>query len=197
MKALYSLLIELLLLYNKLIKDIKEEVFMLNFYDPWVAKNMINRAQYTIVLHIDDLKLSHKQRKVVGEVVKWLRSKYKDTNIGIMKLIRLKMHEYLGTTLDLNEKGAVNLDMVDDVDKMVKYFQVDPKNMKNVSSPAVEYIFKVRESAANIDEMRANIFYNMVVRELFMAKRAWEDIHPTIAFLSMRVKNQTATTKRN
>ena len=40
--------------------------------------------------HVDYLKLSQKQTKVVDKVVKWLKYKYEDVKIGIIKPIRVK-----------------------------------------------------------------------------------------------------------
>ena len=162
---------------------------MLNHYDPCVENNLIKGKQCTIVWHVDDLKLSHNQIKVVDKVVKWLIYKYEDAKIGIMIPIRRTRHEYLLMMFDLNEKVAVKIDMVDYVEKMIQDFPVNLKNTKKVSSPESEYIFKVHKSATNINQSKVEIFYNMVERGLFPTKRARVDIHPTIAFLSTRVKN--------
>ena len=51
---------------------------MTNPYDPCVANKEINGSQFTIVWHVDDLKLSHKDPKVVDEMVQHLRNLYEE-----------------------------------------------------------------------------------------------------------------------
>lgn len=43
--------------------------FTLNPYDRCVANKMINGKQCTILWHVDDLKLSHEDPKVLDEVI--------------------------------------------------------------------------------------------------------------------------------
>ena len=42
--------------------------------------------------HVDDLKLSQNQAKVVDKAVKWIKYEYADANIGIIKSIRVKIY---------------------------------------------------------------------------------------------------------
>ena len=59
-KALYGLLKSALLFYEKLSQDLIENGFTLNPYDPCVANKMVNGEQMTVIWHVDDLKVSHK-----------------------------------------------------------------------------------------------------------------------------------------
>ena len=59
-KALYGLLRSALLFYLKLVGDLKRFGFVLNPYDPCVANKDINGEQMTVVWHIDNLQVSHK-----------------------------------------------------------------------------------------------------------------------------------------
>ena len=58
-----------MLFYHKLVSELKERGFKINEYDPCVATKMVNDEQMTITWHVDDLKISHMDREVVGEVV--------------------------------------------------------------------------------------------------------------------------------
>ena len=49
---------------------------MFSPYDPCVANRIVNKAQQTIVFHVDDLKSSHIDKKVNDEFEKWLQRKY-------------------------------------------------------------------------------------------------------------------------
>ena len=60
----------------------------LNTYDKCVANKKINGKQCTIILHVDDLKISHMEKKVIDDIIKptWVTGG--------------KILEYLGMTLD-------------------------------------------------------------------------------------------------
>jgi len=64
-KALYGMLQAALLFWQLLSKTLVEWELKLNEYDPSVANKMINGKQCTIIWHVDDLKLSHVEKKVV------------------------------------------------------------------------------------------------------------------------------------
>ena len=48
-----------LLFYLKLVNNLKSIGFELNPYDPCVANKIVDGAQFTVVWHVDDLKVSH------------------------------------------------------------------------------------------------------------------------------------------
>ena len=108
----------------------------MNPYDPCVANKIINGKQLTVVWHVDDLKASHVDPKVIDKFIKWLKDKYEDKEIGLLKATSGKIHNYLGMNLDYTEEGIVKIDMIDYVKAMVKDFPVDLSKYKKVSSPA-------------------------------------------------------------
>ena len=64
-KALYGMLRAVLMCYQKLRRDLEEMEFKVNPYDPCVANRDVNRAQCTVVWHVDGLKVSHRDKSVV------------------------------------------------------------------------------------------------------------------------------------
>ena len=58
------------LFYEHLMKVLSRMGFILNPCDDCVANNTINSSQCTITWHVDDLKVSHKEKKVVELVTK-------------------------------------------------------------------------------------------------------------------------------
>ena len=68
LKALYGLMEASLMFYQKLRKDLESQGFEVNPYDPCVANKLIDDEQFTVVWHVDDLKLSHKNPKVVTNI---------------------------------------------------------------------------------------------------------------------------------
>ena len=78
LKALYGLLESSFLFYKKLSKDLKDDGFKINPYDPCVANKMVEEKQLTVTWHVDDLKVSHVKTEVVDEFIDWARHKYED-----------------------------------------------------------------------------------------------------------------------
>jgi hypothetical protein len=95
-KALYGCLRSALLFYEKLVADPTSQGFELNPYDPCVANKIIAGEQFTLIWHVDDIKMSHKDSNEVTKVIKWLKGIYGDD----MHVSRGLVHEYLGMTLD-------------------------------------------------------------------------------------------------
>ena len=68
-KAIYGLLRSALLFYRKLRGELEEYGFEVNPYDPCVANKMVAGKQMTVVWHVDDLKVSHADKKEVTKFV--------------------------------------------------------------------------------------------------------------------------------
>ena len=66
-----------LLFYKKLRRQLEDLGFEVNPYDPCVANKVIKGNQCTICWHVDDLKISHVDTKVVDAVCKKLSDLYK------------------------------------------------------------------------------------------------------------------------
>ena len=81
------------------------EGFKFNPYDPCVANNIIGGYPLTIVFHVDYVKEIHNATKVVDNFKKWIKFMYADPNIGKVKPVRGKVHEYLSMNLDYTTKG--------------------------------------------------------------------------------------------
>ena len=105
-KALYGCLKSALLLYEKLVGDLKADGFKINPYDPCVANKMIGGKQLTVCWHVDDLKISCVDENEVTKMKQWLESEY-----GEMHGSRGKRHDYLGMWLDYSILGKVRIAM--------------------------------------------------------------------------------------
>jgi len=81
----------------------------LNTYDKCVANKKINGKQCTIILHVDDLKISHMEKKVIVDIIAQLNGKF-----GKESPLRAtcgKILEYLGMTLDYTSYNMVKISM--------------------------------------------------------------------------------------
>jgi len=94
-KALYRTLQAALLFWRLLSDTLIEWGFKLNEYDKCIANKMINGKQCTIIWHIDDLKISHVDPKVVNNIIGKLKKKFGQESPLVTS--QGKTIEYLGT----------------------------------------------------------------------------------------------------
>ena len=75
-KALYGCVVSALLWYELLSNTLIDLGFTINPYNMCVANKMVNGEQCTIVWYVDDLKVSHKDEKVVKDVMDAINKKF-------------------------------------------------------------------------------------------------------------------------
>ena len=75
-KALYGTLHAALLFWQKLSKQLEDWGFKINPYDWCVANKTINGKQYTILWHVDNLKILHMDPTMVTNVITNLQSQF-------------------------------------------------------------------------------------------------------------------------
>ncbi len=184
LKALYGCIESPLLFYRKLRKDLESQGFVVNPYDPCVANKMIDGKQMTVTWHVDDLKVSHVNPKVVDQFIDWIKKTY--GKVTEVKPSRGKVHDYLAMKLNYETPGEVKVDMSDCVVKMVDEFPGELS--KGVKTPAADHLMMVNPNALKLPPEKAEVFHTIVAKGLFLCKRARPDIQPTIAFLCTRVK---------
>lgn len=98
-----------LLNYCKFSKTLKQNGFELNPYDPCTANRMVNGNQQTCLWHVDDCKLSHKDKKVNDKFIEVIREEYEsifENGLGKMSVSHRKKRTYLGMQLDFT--GSVS-----------------------------------------------------------------------------------------
>ena len=153
-----------LMFYQKLLKDLEEKGFRTNPYDPCVANKEVNGSQFTIVWHVDDLKLSHKDPRVVTEMIEHLKSLYEELPNGEVKRMtvqRGRSLDYLGMKFDFNKPGKVEITMFDHIKKILKEFP-DPLRNKTLSSPNTPKLFEVRKEAVPLETEKSKLFHRLV-----------------------------------
>jgi hypothetical protein len=171
-KALYGCIRSALLFYEKLVGDLKSQVFELNPYHPCVAKKTIDGSQFTLTWHVDDIKMSHKDPKEVTKVIDWMKAIYGDN----MHVSREPVHDYLGMTLDYTMKGEVKVTMVDYLKGVLGDF---PEVIDGTApTPASEHLFDVHpdEERTLLNEEQAQAFHHAVAQLLFASARYRKDI---------------------
>ena len=181
-RALYGCLKSSLRWYQQLSKVLKDEGFDENPYDCCVVNKMIEGSQCTICWHVDDLKISHKNPKVVDGVINMLESIY-----GPVSVERGTKHTYLGMDLHFTKEKEVKVSMVHYLEEVVEEFPEDLA-FKRAKTPAASHLFEVNESAEKLPKEKADIFHHVVAKLLWASMRARPDILLAISFLTSRVK---------
>ena len=99
-KALYGTLRAALIFWQKLTSKLVEWGFTINLYDWCVANKQINGQQCTLVWHVDDMKISHADPKVVTDIINQLEQEFgKEAPLTTRQG---KIHCYLGMMLNFS-----------------------------------------------------------------------------------------------
>eukprot|EP00957_Ditylum_brightwellii_P029227 2208872-Ditylum_brightwellii.AAC.1 len=64
---------------------------------------MVNGKQHIVTWHVDDAKSNHVDPKVINEFHHWCESNYRCQELGHVKVVRGKTHDYLAMTLDYTQ----------------------------------------------------------------------------------------------
>jgi hypothetical protein len=89
----------------------------------------------TLLLHVDNLKSSHKDRTVNDKFEQWLQTNY--GKHGKVANIHCKVHaEYLGMKIDYTEKGKVIFGLIKYVENMIRDFPEKLKSTDVAKIPA-------------------------------------------------------------
>ena len=108
-KALYGTLQASMLFWKDLSGRLEGWNFTLNPYDQCVANKDIGGSQCTIIWHVDDLKISHRDPQVVQGIIDQLSEAYgKHSELTVN---HGPVHDYLGMTVDYSQPGKVRIGM--------------------------------------------------------------------------------------
>ena len=106
-KAMHRIIKAAILFWKNLSAHLINEIrFIANPYDLYVANKTINRQQCAICFYVDDLKISHKDPKVVKKILEELESKY-----GKMGTVQGKDHTCVGMRLIFNDNKSVTINI--------------------------------------------------------------------------------------
>jgi hypothetical protein len=127
-----------LLFYKKLKKELENYGMMMNPYDMFVANKETEKGhQLTVHWHVDDLKISCKDKYEVTKLICYLRKIYGDK----MTVHRGGKGKYLGMHLDFTEQGIFQVDMSSYIMGILEEF---PEAItKDSPSPQLDNLFTV------------------------------------------------------
>ena len=170
LKAIYGLLQSSLLFYLHITEFlVKKLKFVLNPYDPCIANKMINGSQFTVVWHVDDLKVSHLDKNnEIRVFINLIKAKYEDEKIGKVKVNCGTKHKYLGMDLDFSELGNIIVTMKDYIDNMLNEFNSEIKT--KCAMLAAKFLFQTHEDVPKLNKEQVANFNTNVARSLFLSK---------------------------
>ena len=88
-----------------------------NEYDWCVMNNLVDGKQFTIILHIDNLKMLHVDFDIFSGVPSDINEDY--GKITKMTITGGKIHRYLMMNINYSSPGKVRLSMVDYIENML------------------------------------------------------------------------------
>ena len=109
-----------------------------------MANQYVNDVQQTILFHVDDLKVSCKDKKANEEVVDYLKNIYEIEELKGLKATKRQRHKYLGMILDFSTEGEVTIDMQEYVENMLRDFKEYIEENETAKTPAANWLFEVR-----------------------------------------------------
>ena len=182
-KALYGCMQSALLWYNTYSRCLKQLGFRLNPYNPCVANKVINGERCTVCWYVDDSKISHRDPRVVTEVIQQIEKSF-----GKMTVKRGKEHVFVGIAFKIREDGKIEIRMKDYLLECLASYGEDVKSYK---TPAKKELFEINWDSNELNEEKSELFHHIVAKLLFVAKQARLDIDLAISFLCTRVSCST------
>ena len=178
-KALYGHIMVSRLFWEHLSDTLDAMGFTPNPDDLCVLNKEIDGRQCTVVLHVDDIKLSHVNEAVVRKVAAQLSETY-----GEMELRTGDVLEYCGITLDYGEEGAVKIGAEAHIDEAIEQF--GEEMLTPYKTPAVTHLFTIDTECPRLSEDKRQLFHSIFAKLLWVGKKARPDILVALSFLGKR-----------
>ncbi len=177
-KALYGCVEAAKLWYDELCGTLKDIGFTPNPEETCVFNKGVGESQVTIVLHVDDLLVTARDRKQLHHVADKLQAKYKKVQQHSGPIV-----SYLGLTMDFSTPGEVRITQEGYIDTLLTESGVEG----TAKTPATEDLFVVRDGIELASEEDSKWFHRQTARLLYLSKRTKPEILVATAFLTTRV----------
>ena len=192
-KSIYGTLNAEILAYKKLTKYFVEWGFKMNPYEPCLWDKDIDGKQFTIIFHVDDLKLLHVDPSVVTMIINKLKDAYTG-NSSIkdeLTITQGKVRDYLGIPISYETVGEVHITMYDYLSKLTARLSEDMIGYKK--TPAADYLFKTNDGGELLNQSHKNTFHQLTAQTLWLSQRSRPDVQLPTGFMCTRVKKPDKT----
>ena len=167
LRALYGCIKSTLLWYELYSLILIKMGFKINPYDRCVVNKVINGHQCTIVLYVDNNKISHRDPEVVSEVLDAIPGHFGDLLIS-----RGRKRGFLGMNIEFKER-MVLIKTEDQVKEAIEWGKSQGGCKPADSEP--------------LSKNEADYFHSVVQKLLYICKRTRPDIEPAQSYLCTRV----------
>ena len=159
LQAIYGCIESSLRWYELYATTLEKEGFVINPYDRCVANKVINGEQCTIVWYVDDNKVSHKDPKVVDEVIELMK-----VHFGELTTSRGKKHRFLGMNITINDDKTIEVEMKEQLESVIDMFNIANGTVVTevVTSPARGHLRDVDPDCARLDIKKSESFHSIV-----------------------------------
>ena len=181
-RALYGCVESALLWYNHISNTLAAIGFEKNKYDQCVYNMLKEGVQCTVVLHVDDLFVTCREKKVIDMVLAELKEKYGETNES-----RGDKHNYLGMVFDFTKPGMCKISMPGFEQTLFD----NESAYKRAATPATDNLFEVCEESEKQDAKEMRDFHTKVAKLLYLAKRTRPECLVAVSYLTTRVTKCT------
>ena len=142
----------------------------------------------TIIWHVDDLMVSHKDQDAIDNLIGHLRQAYQHPTMPLVVHEGL-VHEYLGMTFDFSSPEEVKIGMRDYINSIIEEGPTSSRGHAN--TPVATNLFEINTNSPYLNKDAKDLFHHLVAKLLFLCKRVRPDIHTAVAFLTTKVKQPT------
>ena len=180
LRAIYGCIFSALLWYELFSSTLEEMGFKINPYDRCVANKTVGGKQCTIIWYVDDLKISHVDKRVVMDVIRKLEGKFGDLQVQTGP-----KYNFLGIDYEITKNGTVEIIAENQINEAIEMFPEEIN--RKVRSPAGHGLFEVNDKDELLHEKQAEMYHSLVMKLMWIEKRARPDIETAVSFLSTRV----------
>ena len=161
--ALYGCIESALRWYELYSETLSKEGSTINPYDKCVANKVINGEQCTILWYVDDNKISHKDPKVVTEVIDIMKKHF-----GDLSVTRGKVHRFLGMNITITEDRKLKIDMKEHLQEAIDmYSRIEGEEINEVvTSPAQPRLRDVNNKCPKLSNDKREGFHSIVQKLL-------------------------------
>ena len=128
---------------------------------------------------MDDLKISHKDKKAADNILKILERKY-----GRMSVTRGKKHTYVGMNVEYCNDRSAEISMKDCLPEAIEQFPEDITSSR--STPTTLYFFDVNESSVDLPKKDSEILQKITAKLLLVCPRGQSDLQVATSLLTTR-----------
>ena len=178
-REIYGCIDSELLWYNPFYTMLEGFGFEINPYDKCVANKVIEVTKCTIAWYIEDNKLSHKNLKLIQDIINEVKRHF-----GQLSAVRGNKHTLLGMNIYTKEK-TIQVNMFEQLKEYIESFSQDVSAL--VTSTATKNIFEVRKDSEQLSEKKGENFHSVVANLLFIINGSIPYLDMAVSFLTTMV----------